>query len=236
MLTHLAENVWIADHTLTLALGVPMPTRMTVVRLDDGALALLSPVPIDDALAAELEALGAVGHVIAPNSLHHLHVEAALQRFPEARLWGPKALEKKHPQLRFEPLGAGWERAAGDALVALPVDGASRISETVLFHPTSKTLIVTDLVFNVVEPPSWSTALMLAFTGTRGRLAQSRVWSVVTDDEGAAKRSCERILACGFDRLVVAHGNVIETGAKAPFASALTRTGPGTDLALAKAG
>ena len=39
---------------------------MTVVALDDGGLALISPVSIDDGLAAEIDALGTVRAVIAP--------------------------------------------------------------------------------------------------------------------------------------------------------------------------
>jgi glyoxylase-like metal-dependent hydrolase (beta-lactamase superfamily II) len=39
------------------------------------------------------------------------------------------------------------------------------------------------------------------------------------DDVGAARASRQRILELDFDRLVVAHGNVIDVGAKARLAS-----------------
>jgi hypothetical protein len=38
---------------------------------------LYSPVPIDDALAAEFEAVGRVELVVAPNFFHHLYVPVA---------------------------------------------------------------------------------------------------------------------------------------------------------------
>jgi hypothetical protein len=108
---------------------------------------------------------------------------------------------------------------------ALPIAGAPKISETVLFHARSRTLIVADLVFNIETPPSWPTALLLTMTGARGRLAQSRIWSLATADRAAARASCRRLFAWDFDRLAVAHGNVIPSGAKERLVQALTRTG-----------
>ena len=52
-------------------------------------------------------------------------------------------------------------------------------------------------------------------------LAQSRVWRLATDDSSLARASYERILAWDFDRLIVAHGNVVATGARARLGAAL---------------
>lgn len=49
-------------------------TRMTVIRLPDGGLFLHSPIRLDDGLRAELDALGTVRAVVAPNKAHHLYV------------------------------------------------------------------------------------------------------------------------------------------------------------------
>ncbi|HEX6240133.1 MAG TPA: hypothetical protein VFZ61_04545, partial [Polyangiales bacterium] len=59
-----------------------LPARMSVLPLRDGTLALVSPIPIDDALAAQLDRLGPVSLLIAPNLLHHLYLGAASQRYP----------------------------------------------------------------------------------------------------------------------------------------------------------
>jgi hypothetical protein len=71
-----AENLWTVDYELRLPMGVPFPTRMSVVRLADGSLTLISPVPIDDALAA----VGPVSHLLAPSALHHFYLAAAKGR------------------------------------------------------------------------------------------------------------------------------------------------------------
>src|SRR4051812_27243130 len=99
MLYRHAENLWTVDYELRLGPGLPFPTRMTVARLADHTLALISPIPIDDALSAELADLGPVSHLVAPNLLHHLHLPQARQRYSAARLLGPRGLSKKKPDL-----------------------------------------------------------------------------------------------------------------------------------------
>ena len=225
MLTRQAEDLWTVDHELRVGPGMPFPTRMTVVRLADRSLSLISPVPIDDALSAELEELGQVAYLVAPNLLHHLHIRAAKERYPAARLLGPAGLEKKQAHLHFETLDVASHPALRDAFASESIGGAPKLSEMVLLHRPSRSLIVTDLVFNIETPPAFTTAMLLRLTGTHGRLAQSRVWRMATDDLSLARASCERILAWDFDRLVVAHGNVVPTGAQEKLGAALTYTG-----------
>jgi hypothetical protein len=220
-----AENLWTVDHLLRLPGGVPFPTRMTVIRVRDGSLVLLSPIPIDDALAAQLAAEGPVGHIIAPNRFHHLALPGACARYPEARLLGVDGVSQKQPGLKFEPLAQSQIASLGDSVEAVAIEGAPRLSETVFFHRPSRTLIVTDLVFNVERAPSWASAVMFWMTGTHGRLAQSRAWTLVINDAKAARKSSERIFEWDFDRLIVAHGTNISSGAKPRLAAAVTRTG-----------
>jgi hypothetical protein len=65
MLQPIAANLWHAVHHFTAA-GLPVTSRMTVVRLADGRLWLHSPVPIDAAMRVQLAALGPVAFGVAP--------------------------------------------------------------------------------------------------------------------------------------------------------------------------
>src|SRR5688500_18374152 len=103
MLQPQAENLWTADHELKVPGGVPFPVRMTVARLSDRSLALISPVPIDDALASELAGLGPVSHLIAPNLFHHFYLAPAKVRYPEARVLGPPGLAAKKRGMTVVP-------------------------------------------------------------------------------------------------------------------------------------
>jgi hypothetical protein len=64
-------------------------------------------------------------------------------------------------------------------------------------------------------------SLFLRATGTYGRAAQSRVWRILTRDRAAAGQSVARILDYDFDRVVMAHGDVIERGGKDAVARAV---------------
>ena len=86
---------------------------MTIVRRPDGGLVVHSPIALDDAMRGEVDAIGPVRCVIAPNLYHHLHAGTWAAAFPEARLVGPEGLEKKREDLQLaafledEP-DAGW--------------------------------------------------------------------------------------------------------------------------------
>ena len=226
MLKSWTPDLFTVDHELRLGLGIPFPARMTVVRLPDRSLALVSAVAIDDALAADLARLGPVSHVVAPSRMHDRHLAAAHARYPEARLLAADGLAEKHPALPLEPLVPSRYPALRDALEGILIEGAPRLSETELFHRPSGTLVVTDLVFNV-ETPAFATGLLLRTTGTHGRLAQSRVWSFVVEDRARARASCDRLAELPIERVIVAHGAVLDgETAKARLLAALTRTRP----------
>jgi hypothetical protein len=196
--------------------GFQLPTRMTALALD-GGLALISPIPIDDALARKLSALGEVRYLIAPNLLHSTYLEAARARYPEAKLLAPRGLSAKKPALRID---AALEDGLPFREVELiPIAGAPRVDEFAFF--ADGTLIVTDLVFNVVRPRGWFTHLALALVGCRGRLAMSRTWRVFARDRAATSASVQRLLALPIETLVMAHGEVVQRDAHARLTEAV---------------
>ncbi|MGC4086368.1 MAG: hypothetical protein QM756_00445 [Polyangiaceae bacterium] len=198
------------------------PARMTALPLGDGSLALLSPGPIDEPIAQQLAALGPVRWLIAPNLLHHLYLGAATERYPEARVLAPRALAKKRPDLRIDAaLEDGLPSPLRDWLAALKFEGAPGLDEFVFHHPASRTLVVTDLVFNVREPKGFMANLVLWLVGCHGRLAQSRAVRVMVKDRAAASASAERIASLSFDTLVMAHGEIVHEEAQRVLARAL---------------
>src|SRR5688572_1149851 len=160
------------DFAQVLPLGLHFPARMTVLPLGGGQLALVSPVPIDDARAAAIARLGQVRYLIAPNLLHHLYLPAACQRYPQARVLAPEGLARKRPELRIDatleqPLPADL----GAALDVVALAGAPDIGEHAFYHRAARTLVLTDLVFHVLAPQGWLAHLLFWLGGTHGRLA-----------------------------------------------------------------
>jgi hypothetical protein len=217
----ITEQIRVLDDELWLPGRVVFPIRATAIRLEDGTVWLHSPTRMDDEDAAALAAWGEVRHLVAPNALHHLYLGAAAERFPEARVWGPVTLPKKRPDLRFDGLlgqdVAPWEGEIG----RIAIEGAPWVDEHVFFHHRSGTLLVTDLLFHVVEPKTIATSVVHMIVGTWKRLGQSRVWRWQTEDKGAAAAACRRVLAWPIERVVPAHGAVVEEQAKERLREAL---------------
>ncbi len=68
----LAHEIWIFDGEPVQFLGLPYSTRMTVVRLSSGVLWVHSPIKLSVSIARQVNSLGCVKYLIAPNHLHHL--------------------------------------------------------------------------------------------------------------------------------------------------------------------
>src|SRR5690606_34734699 len=101
------------------------------------------------------------------------------------------------------------------------VDGAEQLSEVVILHRPSASLVVTDLVFNI-QTANWASRLLLkSVSRSFGQVEQCRLIRKYTNDRAAAGRSIERLLALPFTRVVPAHGEVIEVEAKQQLASGL---------------
>lgn len=240
MLERVDDDLWTVSQRQALGGGLQMGARMTVIRLPDGGLWLHSPTPIEDAVAAAIDALGPVRHLVAPNRLHHLYLGDAQRRWPAATTWGAPGLADKRPDLRFdERLGGPAPASWGGAIEAVTIDGAPGMSETVFVHRPSGTLIVGDLLFSFRRAANLRTRLVLWMMGVLGGVRQSRAWWLLTRDRAAAAASAARLLALPFDRVIPCHGEVIDRGGHAAAAAALqwmlrgaprARLQAGTDL------
>lgn len=218
----MADSLPVFDYAQVLPLGLRFPARMTVLPLTRGRLALVSPVPIDEARAAAIAELGQVDFLIAPNLLHHLYLGDAARRYPDARVLAPSALGEKRPELRIaQALDAGVPAELAAAVDVLAIAGAPGIDEYAFFHRATRSLVLTDLVFNVTRPEGWLAHLLFYLGGTHKRLAASRIWRLKVVDRAAFAASIERLLALPFETLVMAHGEIVAHEARERLGQAL---------------
>ena len=86
MLRQLDNNLWVAEQPLKF-MGLPVGTRMTVIRLADNSLLLISPIEMTPEIKQQLNSLGAVRYLIAPNLFHHLYLADCLESLsPSSKL------------------------------------------------------------------------------------------------------------------------------------------------------
>lgn len=214
VLERLAEGLWVAPSPLTY-FGLRLGTRMTVVRLANGDAWIHSPIPLDDGLRAEVEAIGPVRHVVAPSVFHHLFAGPWREAFDGSTLYGPKALARKRKDLRLD---ASLEEAAAapwaSELTPVHIDGCL-LDETVFVHRGSRSVVSADLTENFVSHRHLPTRLYLQASGTYGKIGWPRPLRIAYRDHAAARRSLDALMEHDFDRIVIAHGDVVARDGKA---------------------
>jgi hypothetical protein len=210
----LAPDLWVAERRQTFY-GLEVGTRMTVIRLAEGGLLLHSPVALDAALSAELDALGPVRFVVAPNRVHHLYAGRVAETYPDARLWIAPGLDRKRPDLDYvavlgDEAPAEWRGQVDQVFFR----GRPYENEVVFFHRASRTLLLCDLAFNFGPGAALPTRWLMRLLRSYGRFGPSTLDPWLIRDRAAARASLARILAWDFDRVVVAHGDVLERGGR----------------------
>lgn len=213
----LDRDLFAIDHPLRMPGGIELGTRTCLIRLPDGGVVVHAPGPLDPALRAEIAALGPVRALIAPNLLHHLFLADNSRAFPDAPVFATPGLREKLPSARLdEVLAARPPDLWADVLDQIGVCGTPRLNEVVFLHRPSRTLLCLDLCFNVRRAANLQTRLLMTLNGAYGRFGPSRLFRFAMLKDGAALRaSLDRILAWDFDRVTVAHGDVLETGGHA---------------------
>lgn len=211
------QNLSFVEATVSMPL-LPLPVRCCVVELEGGRV-LLSP---SSALTDEqLRSCGDVTDIVAPNLLHTAGMKRAAAVFPRARLWGPEGCEQKQPTLAWTGrLGIDpwpWE----EQLPFVALRGQPEFNEVVFLHRASRSLLVTDLVFNLVDAAGAGAWLILQLFGTWRRFGVSRLFLRGVKDRAAFRASMDEVLALDFDHVVPSHGAIAEGNGKERLRAAL---------------
>jgi hypothetical protein len=214
MLTQLANDLWIVSIPHKF-LGLNFGARMTILRQQDQGLVVYSPVALNDDLKRQITSLGTVKHIIAPNLFHHLYVGEYGKAYPEAQVHGAAGLAKKRQDLTFHTeLADGSPKAWANDLEQEVIEGMPKLSETVFFQESSRTLICCDLIQNFKNSQGLWTKFYLSVNRIHNRPGVSKVIKMIIGDKVKARESLERILSWDFDRIVMSHGEVIDWNGK----------------------
>jgi hypothetical protein len=210
-LRQLQDDLWVIDHPFQVG-GLHLGTRTTLIKTADG-IWVHSPGPLVGGIKEEIESLGPVAHIVAPNTMHYLYFEENKLAFPAATGWAGRGLRKKAPGLPADRHLEEGEHWGGPDLIALNVGGIPMLQETVFYHATSRTLVVTDLVFNLRHSDHWPTRVAMKLNGAYGKLTPSRLFRhVIASDKRALGNSIARIQQWDIERIIMGHGDILPQG------------------------
>jgi hypothetical protein len=214
VLKPVAEGVFIVDSGPLRIMGLPLPVRMTVVRLASGEVLLHSPTRYDPRLRDQIQAVGPIRHLVAPNVAHWSFLKDWQRECPDAVTWAAPGLRErsqvKASGVRVDhdlPERSRPEWAADIEQVIVP--GAAGFREVAFFHRPSRTLILTDLVVNLEAQKLPLPARAFAWaTGTLapdGR-APAYLRLIVKRRSAAARTAASELVAVAPERVIFAHG------------------------------
>jgi hypothetical protein len=199
-------GLWTLTAPLSI-LGASFGRRMVIVS-HDGHTGLISPVPASPAaLAAALGPDAEVHSLIAPTAFHNFGLAEAARSHPEAAcLVVPGVRDPGRPT---QPLADAFPAAWQEVLQPFPLSGMPRVNETVIYDRRSRSLLVSDLVFNFDRAwDPWS-RMIFALAGCGGRPRMSRLFRASIRDRAAFRASLAPVLALPLAQIIPAHGRLV---------------------------
>lgn len=209
----LAPGLFVQTRDLRF-LGVETGARCTLIRLASGGVFVHSPGPLDEEVRALVDRLGPVTAIAAPSLFHHLCAGDWKQAYPDALLCACPGLDRKRADLP-------WDLTLGDEAHALWKADLEQVffgartmeNEVVFFHAASRSLVCCDIVFHLSEHPSLLTRLAGRLLGN-GKPGATWLEHIMIRRRDEAREQIDRILSWDFDRIVLSHGPIIETGGR----------------------
>lgn len=217
-LSAFGPSIWVADGPVVPFYSLPYPTRMALVRLDDGGLFVWSPIALTADIKAEVEALGEPKYLVAPNKLHHLYLTEWKAAYPQAKPFAPPGLRRRRRDLLFDAdLMDGPDSQWAEDIDQVLFAGSFAMTEAVLFHHASRTAIFADLIQSLPRDlvTGWRRSLARLGGILEPTYGIPGDWRASFLRRTATRAALARILTWDIKRVVIAHGTPVEDDGKA---------------------
>lgn len=210
----IGADIWLVDGPHIRFSGMPFSTRAMIVRLENGDIWVHSPTFLTDALAGEVEALGPVRHLVAPNWIHYAYVTEWQTRFPDASAWAAPGVKDRALKYKMDvqfdhDLGQEPPEEWAGQIDQMIVRGSNVHREAVFFHRASRTLILTDIIenFEAANIP-WYLRIATKLGRVQAPDGQMPFDMRQTFRKGRAelRQDIERMIAWAPTRVIIAHG------------------------------
>eukprot|EP01130_Rhizamoeba_saxonica_P010416 TRINITY_DN4263_c0_g8_i1.p1 TRINITY_DN4263_c0_g8~~TRINITY_DN4263_c0_g8_i1.p1 ORF type:complete len:213 (+),score=39.12 TRINITY_DN4263_c0_g8_i1:415-1053(+) len=192
---------------------------MTVIKCDDyihdaSSLAVISPVQLDQDTRDELDKLGRVKWIVAPNLKHHMHVESYQEAYPDAVLLVPDGIHvKKGESFKYDDTLKPNTNQISNSLEQYFIPGDPQFDEYLFYHTPSKTLIVADFFYGPYIDVDQDISSWFARIWFRVYMSGYKTYGLPSyrhdriTDKLALSNSLDEVLDLDFTQLICCHGN-----------------------------
>lgn len=203
-------------------LGMPLGKTTTVIRLAAGGVLVHSAGPWQCEDVSAIRDWGKVWGLMEGSRIHDTFALEMRKVFPGVPYGLPAGFPIAAAELEPVERLAGWDQRWGSEVRIRRIDGMPRLQEHALLHVPSRTLVLTDLVFNLKFPPGQSTPWALRWiSGLKSFPGTSRLVKLCVKDREAVRKSMAAVMSWDFDQVVVSHGEIITEDAKTTLRRAL---------------
>jgi hypothetical protein len=183
--------------------GPDFPCSCFIIE-EEEQIHIISPCRLDNNKVSEIQNKQKEINIIAPNNFHNVYLAWAQSTFPNASFYGPKR-SAKVSGVKLQNLSD----LKSKELDFYKIEGTPALSETCFYIKDLKTLIVTDLFFNVHKKVNLTTMIMMRLAGTYKKLSISRLVKFVVKDKKAFSNSIKRLCKLELDTVIPSHGSKI---------------------------
>lgn len=204
--------------------GMELGRRVTLMETAPGELLVHSTAPFSPGQRSAIQRLGTVTGLVEATTLHDTFSQEGRGAFPGVPYFVPDRFPKaaRGPEVRsLDTLGD----FTGGTVRVQKLAGMRWIEEYACLHAASRTLVVGDLLFHLPQARGWTRWSLRHLAGIRDWPAIDRPFRLAIRNRAAFEASLEAILKWDFERLIVAHGEIMETDAKQHLREAAQRAG-----------
>jgi len=219
----IGADLWLLDFPLRL-FGMEVGRRVTIVRLSSGDLVIHSTAPFTATQVDAISELGRPRFLLDGTTLHDTFSREGRAGFPDCPYLVPEGFPKKAAGPDARPL-QDLEGLTQGELQAIPVNGTRFLREYACYHPASRTLILCDLMLNLVRAKGWTQWAMRHLAGVREWPAIDRPMRLAVRDREAFQESLQQIVQWDFQAVIFGHGERIPTDGERIFRQAMERAG-----------
>jgi hypothetical protein len=203
------------------AFGIDFGRNVTLLRLRDGRVVIHSSAPFSPQDVARIREFGEPAWLVDATRMHDTFAREARLALPSVSYLAPGPL-KGISTIPLLPSPSDWK----GEIEVLKIDGLRKIDEHAFFHRASRTLVLADLLFHF--PPQtrgWPRFFVRHVMRLPRLIGISAFFRLMMRDKEAFGRSMASVLGWNFDRVIVAHREVIETDGRRQLRDALSGCG-----------